>query len=96
VGRFAALRGSSPSASRAASVDLRTGEGADLVAESLLLVGSPDTVTRQLERLIARLPFEWLFCWTYNALIPHAALMHSIDLFHRRVLARVNARAAAE
>lgn len=30
-----------------------------------------------------------LFAWTYNGLIPHAALMRSIELFATRVLPRV-------
>jgi len=46
-------------------------------------------VSRQLEGLCARLPVRWLFAWTYNALIPHAKLMRSIELFATRVLARV-------
>jgi alkanesulfonate monooxygenase SsuD/methylene tetrahydromethanopterin reductase-like flavin-dependent oxidoreductase (luciferase family) len=69
--------------------DPDTGERPDLFAESLALVGSPDTVTRQLERLLGRLPVRWLFAWTYNGLIPHAALMRSIELFWTRVLPRV-------
>ena len=55
---------------------------------ALALVGSVDTVTRQLERLRARLPVRWLFAWTYNGLIPNAQLMRSIELFATRVLPR--------
>jgi alkanesulfonate monooxygenase SsuD/methylene tetrahydromethanopterin reductase-like flavin-dependent oxidoreductase (luciferase family) len=69
--------------------DPQTGEPPDLFAEGLALVGSPDTVARQLERLLARLPLRWLFAWTYNGLVPHAALMRSIELFWTRVLPRV-------
>jgi alkanesulfonate monooxygenase SsuD/methylene tetrahydromethanopterin reductase-like flavin-dependent oxidoreductase (luciferase family) len=69
--------------------DPATGETASLFDESLVLVGSVDTVTRQLERLRARLPVRWLFAWTYNGLIPHAALMRSIELFAREVLPRI-------
>jgi len=69
--------------------DPTTGARPDLFAESLALVGSIDTVARQLERLRARLPVDWLFAWTYNALIPHAALMRSIELFATQVLPRV-------
>ncbi len=69
--------------------DPRTGERPDLFAEGLALVGAPDTVTRQLERLLARLPVRWLFAWTYNGLVPHAALMRSIELFWTTVLPRV-------
>ena len=69
--------------------DPDTGEAPSLFDESLVLVGSPDTVTRQLERLCARLPVRWLFAWTYNGLVPHEALMRSIELFATRVLPRV-------
>jgi alkanesulfonate monooxygenase SsuD/methylene tetrahydromethanopterin reductase-like flavin-dependent oxidoreductase (luciferase family) len=65
-----------------------TGETPDLFAEGLALVGSPDTVTRQLGRLHARLPVRWLFAWTYNGLVPHDALMRSLELFATRVLSR--------
>ena len=54
-----------------------------------------DTVTRQLERLRARLPVRWLFAWTYNGLIPHAELMRSIELFATQVLPRASDVAAA-
>ncbi len=65
-----------------------SGETPDLFAEGLALVGSVDTVCRQLERLVARLPVRWLFAWTYNALIPHEKLMRSIELFATQVLPR--------
>jgi alkanesulfonate monooxygenase SsuD/methylene tetrahydromethanopterin reductase-like flavin-dependent oxidoreductase (luciferase family) len=68
--------------------DPATGEAPDLFAEGLALVGSVDTVTRQLERLRARLPTRWLFAWTYNALVPHAKLMWSIEQLATRVLPR--------
>ena len=65
-----------------------TGETPDLLGESLALVGSADTVTRQLEKLIARLPVRWLFAWIYNGLIPHARLMRSLERFASEVLPR--------
>jgi alkanesulfonate monooxygenase SsuD/methylene tetrahydromethanopterin reductase-like flavin-dependent oxidoreductase (luciferase family) len=68
-----------------------TGERPDLLGESLALVGSPDTVARQLEALRKRLPVQWLFAWTYNGLIPHAKLMRSIERFAGEVWARVGA-----
>ncbi len=63
-----------------------TGERPDLLDASLALVGSPDTVSRQLERLLARLPAKWLFAWTYNGLIPHARLLRSIERFATEVM----------
>ena len=65
-----------------------TGEAPSLFDNGLALVGSVDTVTRQLERLRARLPVRWLFAWTYNGLIPNAQLLQSIELFATRVLPR--------
>ncbi len=68
--------------------DPDTGNVPDLMAESLLLVGSVDTVTRQLEALLRRLPAQWIFAWTYNGLISHASLMRSIETFWTKVLSR--------
>jgi alkanesulfonate monooxygenase SsuD/methylene tetrahydromethanopterin reductase-like flavin-dependent oxidoreductase (luciferase family) len=65
------------------------GERADLFADGLALVGSVDTVTRQLERLLERLPVRWLFAWTYNGLVPHRALMASLERFWTEVVPRV-------
>jgi alkanesulfonate monooxygenase SsuD/methylene tetrahydromethanopterin reductase-like flavin-dependent oxidoreductase (luciferase family) len=65
-----------------------TGETPSLFDSGLALVGSPDTVVRQLDGLATRLPVRWLFAWTYNGLIPHAKLMRSIELFATRVLPR--------
>ena len=70
-------------------VDPDTGEApADLLAEGLALIGTVDSVTRQLETLLRRLPAQWIFAWTYNALIPHAKLMRSIERFATEVLPR--------
>jgi alkanesulfonate monooxygenase SsuD/methylene tetrahydromethanopterin reductase-like flavin-dependent oxidoreductase (luciferase family) len=60
----------------------------DLLAEGLALVGTVDSVTRQLEKLAERLPLDWLFAWTYNGLIPHRTLMRSLELFATAVLPR--------
>jgi len=68
--------------------DPATGEAPSLFDNGLALVGSVDTVTRQLERLSGRLPVRWLFAWTYNGLIPKAQLLRSIELFATRVLPR--------
>jgi len=66
-----------------------TGEGPDMFEDAMVLVGSVDTVARQLEQLCERLPMQWLFAWTYNQLIPHDKLMKSIEKFHTQVLPRV-------
>ena len=31
---------------------------------------------------------DWIFCYTYNALIPHATLLKSIERFHTEVMPR--------
>ena len=61
----------------------------DLFAEGLALVGTVDTVSRQLEHLRARLPVEWLFVWAYNGLIPHPRMLSLIEDFKEIVLPRV-------
>lgn len=65
-----------------------TREPPELLGDGLALVGTVDTVTRQLEALLERLPARWLFHWTYNGLIPHAKLMRSLELFATRVMPR--------
>ena len=69
--------------------DPKTGETPDLWENSLALVGSVDTVTRQLERLVQRLPIRWIFAWMYNGLLPHDRLMKIMELFWTKVLPRV-------
>ncbi|MGA2409444.1 MAG: LLM class flavin-dependent oxidoreductase [Candidatus Binataceae bacterium] len=69
--------------------DPKTHEMPDLWDNSLALVGTVDTVTRQLERLLKRLPLRWLFAWMYNGLTPHDQLMRTMELFWTKVLPRV-------
>jgi len=52
------------------------------------LVGTVDTVIRSLERNMERQPVDWLFCYTYNALIPHQKLMRSVERFWTEVMPR--------
>jgi alkanesulfonate monooxygenase SsuD/methylene tetrahydromethanopterin reductase-like flavin-dependent oxidoreductase (luciferase family) len=63
----------------------------DPFAHGLALVGSIDTVTRQLESLKARLPTQWIFAWNYISLIPNALQLKSIEQFWTKVLPRVGA-----
>jgi alkanesulfonate monooxygenase SsuD/methylene tetrahydromethanopterin reductase-like flavin-dependent oxidoreductase (luciferase family) len=53
------------------------------------LVGSVDTVCRRLEAMLKRLPVEWIFAWTFNGLVPHAALLRSIERWQTQVLPKV-------
>jgi alkanesulfonate monooxygenase SsuD/methylene tetrahydromethanopterin reductase-like flavin-dependent oxidoreductase (luciferase family) len=69
--------------------DEETGKEADLFNEGLALVGSVDTVTRQLEYMTKRLPVRWIFAWMYNGLLAHNHLMKSMELFWTKVLPRV-------
>jgi hypothetical protein len=48
-----------------------------------------DTVTRQVERLLKRLPVSVDFAWMYNGLMAHDRLMKTIELFATKVLPRV-------
>ena len=50
------------------------------------LVGTVDTVTRALEANMKRQPVDWLFCYTYNALVPHDKLMKSTEALWTKVL----------
>src|SRR5579875_3339200 len=61
----------------------------EMLEAGLLLVGSPRTVVRQMQRMLEQTPVQWLFAWQYNGLIPHAKLMHSLELFATRVLPEI-------
>ena len=52
------------------------------------LVGTVDTVTRALEANFKRQPVDWLFCYTYNALVPYQTLMKSTEAFWTKVMPR--------
>ena len=67
-------------------IDPDSGEQADLFRDGLALVGSPETVRRQLAELRARLPVRWIFCWMYNGLVPHRVLLSTIERFWVEVL----------
>ena len=92
-GTFAGRAWFEPFGFRRGMVDPETGQVPATPEESIekgyALVGSVDTVTRALERLRRRLSLEWIFCYTYNSLVPHAILMKSIDRFWTEVMPRV-------
>jgi alkanesulfonate monooxygenase SsuD/methylene tetrahydromethanopterin reductase-like flavin-dependent oxidoreductase (luciferase family) len=60
----------------------------EMMEQGLLLVGTVDRVTRQMERLLATTPVRWLFAWTYNGLVPHTRILRSLELFATKVLPR--------
>lgn len=59
-----------------------------LLDRSLALVGGVDTVTRQMERLMERLPLKNLLAWQYVSLVENETLKKSLDLFATKVLPR--------
>jgi alkanesulfonate monooxygenase SsuD/methylene tetrahydromethanopterin reductase-like flavin-dependent oxidoreductase (luciferase family) len=64
--------------------DPDTGEmlDTDRVMElGLALVGTVDTVRRQLDAMRARLPVNWIFAWMYNGVLPNARLLSTIERF---------------
>ena len=74
-------------------MDPETGEQLsvrEMMDQGLMLVGSPDTVTRQIEAMLSYLPVQWIFAWQYIGLIPHDKLMRSLELFATKVLPRFN------
>jgi len=60
----------------------------EMLENGMLLVGSADTVSRQMERILADTPMRWLFAWTYNGLVPNAKILKSLELFSTKVLPR--------
>ena len=60
----------------------------EIVAQGYALVGTVDTVIRGLEANMRRQSVDWLFCYTYNALVPHGVLMKSIEQFWTKVMPR--------
>ena len=62
----------------------------EAIEKGYALVGTVDTVTRALETSLSRQSVDWLFCYTYNALIPHRTLMRSVERFWTKVLPRFN------
>ena len=52
-------------------------------------MGTVDTVTRQLEKLLEAPAGRWLFAWMYNGLLPHDRLMKILELFWTKVMPRV-------
>jgi alkanesulfonate monooxygenase SsuD/methylene tetrahydromethanopterin reductase-like flavin-dependent oxidoreductase (luciferase family) len=65
----------------------------ELQERGLILVGSPDSVTRQVETMLKGSPVRWLFAWTYNGLMPHDKILRSLELFSTKVLPRVSSAA---
>jgi alkanesulfonate monooxygenase SsuD/methylene tetrahydromethanopterin reductase-like flavin-dependent oxidoreductase (luciferase family) len=54
----------------------------------LTICGSPDTVSRKLERLFKDLPAEYFWAYIYNELVPQKAAMRTLELLTTKVLPR--------
>ena len=56
--------------------------------QGYILAGTVDTVIRGIEANMKRQAVDWVFCYTYNSLIPHPVLMRSIEQFWTKVMPR--------
>jgi alkanesulfonate monooxygenase SsuD/methylene tetrahydromethanopterin reductase-like flavin-dependent oxidoreductase (luciferase family) len=61
-----------------------------VIADGYAFVGTLDTVLRSIETMQRRQKVDWVFAYTYNALVPHDVLMKSIEAFHNKVLPKVS------
>ena len=60
----------------------------EVIAMGYAYVGTVDTVLRAMETQQKRQPVDWVFCYTYNSLVPHPVLMKSIEAFWTKVMPR--------
>jgi alkanesulfonate monooxygenase SsuD/methylene tetrahydromethanopterin reductase-like flavin-dependent oxidoreductase (luciferase family) len=60
----------------------------EVIALGYAYVGTVDTVLRAMETQQKRQPVDWVFCYTYNSLVPHPVLMKSIETFWTKVMPR--------
>jgi alkanesulfonate monooxygenase SsuD/methylene tetrahydromethanopterin reductase-like flavin-dependent oxidoreductase (luciferase family) len=91
-GMFAGRAWFEPFGFRKGIADPKTGaypNAQEAIELGYALVGTVDTVTRTLEKIRRRVPVDWLFCYTYNSLVPHPVLMKSIERFWTQVMPRV-------
>jgi alkanesulfonate monooxygenase SsuD/methylene tetrahydromethanopterin reductase-like flavin-dependent oxidoreductase (luciferase family) len=70
-------------------LDPDSGAMPDPFEEGLVLVGTVDTVTRQVEKLLKRVPATWIFAWLYNGFLSNDRLKKTLELFYTKVLPRV-------
>ena len=90
-GQFSGRAWFEPFGFRRGLQDPKSGEfptAADVIKQGWALVGTVDTVIRGLEANLTRQAVDWLFCYTYNCLIPHPTLMKSIERFWTDVMPR--------
>ncbi len=90
--RFAAEVWFKPFGFRRGLMDPDTGgypDEKDMLDEGYSWVGSIDTVCRQVEKTVSRIPIDWAFGFMFNGMIPHENMMRTIELFQTKVLPRV-------
>lgn len=59
------------------------------IEQGSLLVGTLDSVTRAMERLVEHTSVKWIFQWQYNGLVASEQIQRSIRDFKEQVLLRV-------
>lgn len=59
-----------------------------MVERGLTICGSPDTVSRKLEKLFKDLPAEYFWVYLYNELVPQKAALRTLELLTTKVLPR--------
>jgi alkanesulfonate monooxygenase SsuD/methylene tetrahydromethanopterin reductase-like flavin-dependent oxidoreductase (luciferase family) len=90
-GQFSGRAWFEPFGFRKGMQDPQTGQfptAEEVVAQGYAYVGTVDTVLRAMEAQQQRQPVDWVFCYTYNSLVPHPVLMHSIETFWTKVMPR--------
>lgn len=90
-GQFSGRAWFEPFGFRKGMADPKTGRfptPEEVIAEGYAYVGTVDTVLRGMEVQQKRQPVDWVFCYTYNSLVPHPVLMKSIESFWTKVMPR--------
>jgi alkanesulfonate monooxygenase SsuD/methylene tetrahydromethanopterin reductase-like flavin-dependent oxidoreductase (luciferase family) len=90
-GQFSGRAWFEPFGFRRGMQDPKTGtfpSSEQVIANGYAYVGTVDTVLRAMEIQQKRQPVDWVFCYTYNSLVPHPILMKSIEKFWTKVMPR--------
>src|ERR1700729_2520276 len=90
-GQFSGRAWFEPFGFRRGMQDPKTGKfptSEEVIAMGYAYVGTVDTVLRAMETQQKRQPVDWVFCYTYNSLVPHPILMKSIETFWTKVMPR--------
>jgi alkanesulfonate monooxygenase SsuD/methylene tetrahydromethanopterin reductase-like flavin-dependent oxidoreductase (luciferase family) len=90
-GQFSGRAWFEPFGFRRGMMDPKTGASPtsdEVIEMGYAYVGTVDTVLRAMETQQKRQPVDWVFCYTYNSLVPHPVLMKSIEAFWTKVMPR--------